>query len=83
MAVRKIKPVTPGQRHKIISARETITGKQPEKSLLGPIKKSGGRNNSGRMTVRYLGGGHKRRYRVIDFRRDKDGMTAKGKDNRI
>ncbi|MDZ7737694.1 MAG: 50S ribosomal protein L2 [Bacteroidales bacterium] len=79
MAVRKIKPVTPGQRHKIISARETITGKQPEKSLLGPIKKSGGRNNSGRMTVRYLGGGHKRRYRVIDFRRDKDGMTAKVK----
>lgn len=79
MAVRKIKPVTPGQRHKIISARETITGKQPEKSLLRPIKKSGGRNNSGRMTVRYLGGGHKRRYRVIDFRRDKDGMQARVK----
>ena len=79
MAVRKIKPVTPGQRHKIISARETITGKEPEKSLLSPIKKSGGRNKSGRMTVRYLGGGHKRRYRVIDFRRDKDGITAKVK----
>ncbi len=79
MAVRKIKPVTPGQRHKIISARETITGKEPEKSLLTPLKKSGGRNKSGRMTVRYLGGGHKRRYRVIDFRRDKDGMTAKVK----
>ncbi|MFP4488430.1 MAG: 50S ribosomal protein L2 [Bacteroidales bacterium] len=79
MAVRKIKPVTPGQRHKIISARETITGKEPEKSLLSPIKKSGGRNKSGRMTVRYLGGGHKRRYRVIDFRRDKDGSQAKVK----
>ncbi|MBS0011009.1 MAG: 50S ribosomal protein L2, partial [Bacteroidales bacterium] len=79
MAVRKIKPVTPGQRHKIISARETITGSKPEKSLLSPIKKSGGRNNSGRMTVRYLGGGHKRRYRVIDFARNKDGITARVK----
>jgi large subunit ribosomal protein L2 len=76
MAVRKIKPVTPGQRHKIISARDTISGTEPEKSLLRPLKKSGGRNNSGRMTMRYLGGGHKRRYREIDFRRDKDGVKA-------
>jgi large subunit ribosomal protein L2 len=76
MAVRKIKPVTPGQRHKIISSFETITSSEPEKSLLQPLKKSGGRNASGRMTVRYLGGGHKRRYRVIDFLRNKDGMEA-------
>jgi large subunit ribosomal protein L2 len=76
MAVRKIKPVTPGQRHKVISARDTITGTGPEKSLLRPMKKSGGRNSSGRMTMRYIGGGHKRRYREIDFRRDKDGVKA-------
>jgi len=76
MAVRKIKPVTPGQRHKIISARDTITGIEPEKSLLRPMKKSGGRNNSGRMTMRYMGGGHKRRYRAIDFIRNKDGVKA-------
>ncbi|TFH39562.1 MAG: 50S ribosomal protein L2 [Bacteroidia bacterium] len=76
MAVRKIKPVTPGQRHKIISAFDTITSTVPEKSLLAPLKKSGGRNNSGRMTMRYMGGGHKRRYRVIDFLRNKDGMEA-------
>ncbi|MCA1756857.1 MAG: 50S ribosomal protein L2 [Bacteroidales bacterium] len=76
MAVRKIKPVTPGQRHKIISSFETITSSEPEKSLLQPLKKSGGRNDTGKMTVRYLGGGHKRRYRVIDFLRNKDGMEA-------
>jgi len=76
MAVRKIKPVTPGQRHKIISARDTITSAEPEKSLLRPLKKSGGRNNKGRMTMRYIGGGHKRRYREIDFARNKDGVTA-------
>jgi len=76
MAVRKLKPVTPGQRHKIISAFETITCDKPEKSLLRPLKKSGGRNNDGKMTMRYLGGGHKRMYRIIDFRRDKDGMPA-------
>lgn len=76
MAVRKIKPVTPGQRHKIISSFETITSSEPEKSLLKPLKKSGGRNDSGKMTVRYLGGGHKRRYRVVDFLRNKDGMEA-------
>jgi large subunit ribosomal protein L2 len=79
MAVRKLKPITPGQRHKIIGAFETITSDQPEKSLLRPAKKSGGRNNKGRMTVRYLGGGHKQKYRVIDFKRDKEGIPAKVK----
>ncbi|MFW5656293.1 MAG: 50S ribosomal protein L2 [Bacteroidota bacterium] len=72
MAVRKLKPVTPGQRHKIISTFSEITKSTPEKSLLKPLKKSGGRNNAGKMTVRQIGGGHKRRYRVIDFVRDKD-----------
>lgn len=76
MAVRKIKPITPGQRNKIISAFNTITSTKPEKSLLRPLKRSGGRNVSGKMTMRYMGGGHKRMYRVIDFLRDKDGMHA-------
>ncbi|MCT4671862.1 MAG: 50S ribosomal protein L2 [Prolixibacteraceae bacterium] len=77
MAVRKFKPVTPGQRHKIVGVFDTITTDTPEKSLLKPIKKSGGRNASGKMTMRYIGGGHKRKYRVIDFKRDKDGIPAK------
>jgi large subunit ribosomal protein L2 len=76
MAVRKIKPVTPGQRHKIISAFETITSAVPEKSLLRPLRKSGGRNVNGKRTMRYIGGGHKKMYRVIDFLREKDGMPA-------
>jgi len=76
MAVRKIKPVTPGQRHKIISAFETITSAAPEKSLLQPLRKSGGRNVNGHRTMRYIGGGHKKMYRVIDFLRNKDGMHA-------
>ncbi|MDR2910863.1 MAG: 50S ribosomal protein L2 [Bacteroidales bacterium] len=76
MAVRKLKPVTPGQRHKIIGAFDTITASTPEKSLLEPVRKSGGRNNQGRMTMRYIGGGHKRKYRLIDFKRDKDGIVA-------
>jgi len=76
MAVRKLKPVTPGQRHKIIGAFDTITASTPEKSLLEPLRKTGGRNNQGRMTMRYRGGGHKRKYRVIDFKRDKDGVAA-------
>ena len=77
MAVRKLKPVTPGQRHKIIGAFDTITESTPEKSLLEPKKRSGGRNNQGRMTMRYIGGGHKKKYRIIDFKRDKDGVSAK------
>ena len=76
MAVRKFKPVTPGQRGKVANTFDEITTNVPEKSLLRPIKKSGGRNNTGKMTMRYLGGGHKRRYRVIDFKRDKEGMPA-------
>ncbi|MDA3954234.1 MAG: 50S ribosomal protein L2 [Bacteroidales bacterium] len=76
MAVRKLKPVTPGQRHKIIGAFDTITKSAPEKSLLAPLKRSGGRNNDGKMTMRHIGGGHKKRYRIIDFLRNKDGMEA-------
>ncbi len=76
MAVRKFKPMTPGQRHKVIGTFDDITASTPEKSLVQPLKSSGGRNNSGKMTMRYLGGGHKRQYRIIDFLRNKDGMTA-------
>ena len=79
MAVKKIKPVTPGQRFKLASTFEDITSSFPEKSLIRPMKKSGGRNNNGRMTIRYLGGGHKRRYRLIDFKRNKEGMPARVK----
>lgn len=77
MAVRKLNPVTPGQRHKVIGAFDTITASTPEKSLLQPMRGSGGRNNQGRMTMRYIGGGHKKRYRVIDFKREKDGIPAR------
>jgi len=77
MAVKKFKPVAPGQRTKVISTFDEITTSSPEKSLLQAQKRSGGRNNRGRMTMRYIGGGHKRRYRVIDFKRNKDGIIAK------
>ncbi len=76
MAVRKLKPTTPGQRHKIIGTFDTITTNVPEKSLLKGTNKSGGRNSDGKMTMRYIGGGHKRKYRVIDFKRNKDGVPA-------
>ncbi|MFN2428892.1 MAG: 50S ribosomal protein L2 [Cryomorphaceae bacterium] len=76
MAIRKLRPTSPGQRHKIISTFSEITTDKPEKSLLAPIHKSGGRNNQGRMTMRYTGGGHKRRYRIIDFKRNKYGVAA-------
>ena len=76
MAVRKFKPVTPGQRNKVISAFDEITCTVPEKSLLAPLKRTGGRNNSGKMTMRYIGGGHKKMYRMIDFLRNKDNYTA-------
>jgi len=76
MAVRKFKPTTPGQRHKIIGAFETITASAPEKSLVYGLTKSGGRNNEGKMTMRYIGGGHKQLYRFIDFKRTKDGVPA-------
>ena len=76
MAVRKLKPVTPGQRHKIIGTFEEITASVPEKSLVCGKRSTGGRNNSGKMTVRYRGGGHKRKLRLIDFKREKDGVPA-------
>ena len=76
MAVKKLNPTTPGQRHKVISDFADITTATPHKALLAPLKKSGGRNNQGRMTMRYRGGGHKRRYRIIDFKRDKHGVPA-------
>ncbi len=76
MAVRKFKPTTPGQRHKVISAFDDITTSVPEKSLVVGKKSTGGRNSSGKMTVRYRGGGHKRKYRLIDFKRNKDGIPA-------
>ena len=77
MAVKKFKPVTTGERNKVISSFDDITCKKPHKALLEPLKSSGGRNNTGQMTMRYIGGGHKRMYRVIDFLRDKDNVTAK------
>ncbi len=76
MAVRKLKPTTPGQRHKIIGAFDNITATAPEKSLVVGFRKSGGRNNEGHRTMRYIGGGHKRKYRLIDFKRNKDGVPA-------
>ncbi|AKQ44547.1 50S ribosomal protein L2 [Rufibacter radiotolerans] len=76
MALRKLRPTTPGQRFRIAPAFTEITKSEPEKSLLASKKKSGGRNNSGRMTMRYTGGGHKQRFRIIDFKRTKYGVPA-------
>ncbi|MBM3403594.1 MAG: 50S ribosomal protein L2 [Bacteroidetes bacterium] len=76
MALKKFKPTTPGRRFMLISSFEEITATKPEKSLLVPLKKSGGRNNEGKMTMRYLGGGHKQMYRIIDFKREKDSIPA-------
>ena len=76
MAVRKLKPTTPGQRHKVIGTFEEITARVPEKSLVYGKKRTGGRNNTGKMTMRYIGGGHKKKYRFIDFKREKDGVPA-------
>jgi large subunit ribosomal protein L2 len=76
MAVRKYNPITPGTRFRVTNAFAEITTDKPEKSLLAPIKKSGGRNSNGRLTVRQRGGGHKRRYRIVDFKRNKDGVPA-------
>ncbi|MBU1099973.1 MAG: 50S ribosomal protein L2 [Bacteroidetes bacterium] len=77
MAIRILKPNTPGTRYQTISAFEEITKSTPEKSLTVTLKKSGGRNNQGRVTSRHRGGGHKRRYRIIDFKRNKNGIPAK------
>jgi large subunit ribosomal protein L2 len=77
MAINKLKPVTPGTRFSSKSSFEEITKTTPEKSLTSALRKSGGRNNHGRVTARHIGGGHKRRYRIIDFKRDKNGIPAK------
>ena len=76
MGLKKFKPITPGQRHKVLTDFVEITSSTPEKSLLKGKNKSGGRNNSGRMTMRYIGGGHKKRFRSIDFKRNKFGVPA-------
>jgi large subunit ribosomal protein L2 len=77
MALRRYKPTSPGRRFMTVSTFDEITKTKPEKSLLEPVKNKGGRNNMGRITTRHQGGGHKRRYRVIDFKRLKDGVPAK------
>src|ERR1043165_3163016 len=77
MPIRRYKPTSPGRRFMSVSTFEEVTKSKPEKSLLEPGTKKGGRNNNGRVTARHQGGGHKRRYRVIDFKRVKDGVPAK------
>lgn len=76
MALRILKPITPGTRFYSVSKFDEVTASRPERSLLEPIKKSGGRNNTGRITSRHRGGGHKRKYRIIDFKRNKVGVKA-------
>lgn len=77
MAIKKYKPTSPARRHMTVSAFEEVTKKEPEKSLLVSLKSKAGRNDQGRITVRHQGGGAKRKYRIVDFRRDKDGVPAK------
>jgi len=77
MALKKYKPTSPGRRFMTVSGFEEVTKSRPEKSLTEPLKKTGGRNSNGRITTRHQGGGHKRRYRVIDFKRTKDGVPAR------
>ena len=77
MALRKFKPTTPGQRHKVANTFAEITASKPEKSLLAKKNRSGGRNDTGKMTIENIGGGHKKRYRIIDFKRNKFGIPAK------
>ena len=79
MSVRKLKPITPAQRFRVVNGFDAITTDKPEKSLLEPKKRSGGRNNKGKMTSRHIGGGHKKRYRVIDFKRNKFEVSAEVK----
>lgn len=76
MAVKKLRPITPGTRHRLAPMFTEITASKPEKSLTVPLRKSGGRNNVGKMTMRYVGGGHKQRYRLIDFKRDNYGIPG-------
>ncbi|KYH33689.1 50S ribosomal protein L2 [Neomoorella mulderi] len=77
MAIKKFKPTSPGRRQMTVSSFAEITATEPYKPLLAPLKKTGGRNNQGRLTVRHRGGGHKRLYRIIDFKRDKDGIPGR------
>lgn len=77
MALKSFKPNTPGQRFKTVNSFAEVTESKPEKSLLEPLSKSGGRNNKGRVTARRRGGGHKRAYRIIDFKRNKFDIPAK------
>ncbi|WP_296385658.1 50S ribosomal protein L2 [Winogradskyella sp.] len=79
MSVRKLKPITSAQRFRVVNGFDAITTDKPEKSLLAPKKRSGGRNNRGKMTMRHLGGGHKKKYRIIDFKRNKTGVPAEVK----
>lgn len=76
MSLKKLKPITPGQRFRVVNDFDEVTTSKPQKSLLASKKRSGGRNNDGKMTMRYVGGGHKKRYRIIDFKRNKDGIPA-------
>src|SRR2546423_12461167 len=77
MPIRRYKPTSPGRRFMSVSTFEEVTKTEPEKSLTAPLKKTGGRNSYGRITTRHQGGGHKRRYRIVDFKRRKDGVPAK------
>ena len=79
MSVRKLKPITSAQRFRVVNGFDAITTDKPEKSLLAPKKRSGGRNSQGKMTMRHLGGGHKKKYRIIDFKRNKTGVPAEVK----
>ena len=79
MSVRKLKPITPAQRFRVVNGFDAITTDKPEKSLLTPKKRSGGRNNKGKMTARHIGGGHKKQYRIIDFKRNKFDVAAEVK----
>jgi len=79
MALKKYKPTTPGQRFKVISDYADITASKPEKTLVAGKRSTGGRNSEGRMTIRNVGGGHKKKYRIIDFKRDKEGVPGKVK----
>ena len=76
MGFKKLKPLSPGQRFQMVSDFAEVTKAEPEKSLLAELRRTGGRNNTGKMTMRYIGGGHKRRYRIIDFKRNKTGIPA-------
>ncbi len=79
MSVRKLKPITSAQRFRVVNVFDAITTDKPEKSLLAPNKRSGGRNSQGKMTMRHIGGGHKKKYRIIDFKRNKTGIPAEVK----